>query len=251
MEQELQKRLCDLADNTIRTGRQNSTAFLTPAESAEAQKYLRARHDITYLFSGGFDGAERVCLFFLPDYITEEDFPLDENISAIYAKCPFGNPSHRDWLGSLMGLGIRRETVGDILALGDEGYILCTPKVADFICDNLTKIGRLGVKCQKVTLSDIRIPEPVFDVVSGTVASLRADTVLSLAFGISRTKAADLIRDGKFSLDHIEEISPSREISEGALLSLRGYGRARLAGIGGISKKGRQFIELHLFSSQK
>lgn len=250
MEQELQKRLCDLADNTARTNRQSSTAFLTPAESAEAMKFCRTRHDVTYLFSGGFDGAERMRLFFLPDYISAEDFPLCENITAIYAKCPFGNPSHRDWLGSLMGLGIKRETVGDILVLGDEGYILCTPQVAGFICDNLTKIGRFGVKCQTVPLSDIRVPEPVFDVVSGTVASLRADTVLSLAFGISRTKAAELIRDGKFSLDHIEETSPSCEICEGALLSLRGYGRARLAGIGGMSKKGRQFIEIHVFSSK-
>lgn len=250
MEPELQKRLCDLADNTARTNRQSSTAFLTPAESAEAMKFCRTRHDVTYLFSGGFDGAERVRLFFLPDYISEEDFPLDENITAIHAKCPFGNPSHRDWLGSLMGLGIKREAVGDIFALGDEGYILCTPQIAGFICDNLTKIGRFGVKCQKVSLSDIRVPEPVFDVVSGTVASLRADTVLSLAFGISRTKAAELIRDGKFSLDHVEETSPSREICEGALLSLRGYGRARLAGIGGMSKKGRQFIEIHVFSSK-
>lgn len=250
MEQEFQKRLCDLADNTIRTNRQSSTPFLTPAESSEALKYLRMRHDITYIFSGGFDGAERVRLFFLPDYISEDSFPLNENITAIYAKCPFGNPSHRDWLGSLMGLGIKRETVGDILALGDEGYILCTPQIAGFICDNLTRIGRLGVKCREVPLSDIRVPEPVFDVVSGTVASLRADTVLSLAFGISRTKAAELIRDGKFSLDHIEELCISREISEGMLLSLRGFGRARLAGIGGISKKGRQFIELHVFSSK-
>ncbi len=250
MEQEFQKRLCDLADNTLRTNRQSSTAFLTPAECAEARKYLRTRHDATCLFSGGFDGAERVRLFFLPDYISEEDFPLDENITAIHAKCPFGNPSHRDWLGSLMALGIKRETVGDILTLGDEGYILCTPQIAGFICDNLTKIGRLGVKCETVPLSDICVPEPVFDVVSGTVASLRADTILSLAFGISRTKASELIRDGKFSLDYIEESSISREISEGALLSLRGYGRARLAGIGGMSKKGRQFIELHVFSSK-
>ncbi|MBQ8004206.1 MAG: RNA-binding protein, partial [Oscillospiraceae bacterium] len=94
-----------------------------------------------------------------------------------------------------------------------------------------------------------RVPEPVFDVVSGTVASLRADTVLSLAFGISRTRAAELIRDGKFSLDHIEETSPSREADEGALFSLRGFGRARLSHIGGVSKKGRRFIELHVFSS--
>ena len=249
MEQEFQKRLCDLADNTTRTNRQNSTTFLTPAEIAEAKRFCHARRDVRYIFSGGFDGAERMRLFFLPDYISEEDFPLEDNIAAIYAKCPFGNPSHRDWLGSLMGLGIKRETVGDILALGDEGYILCTPQIADFICDNLTKIGRLGVKCREVPLSDIRVPEPVFDVVSGTVASLRADTVLSLAFGISRTKVSDLIRDGKFSLDHTEELSPSREICEGALLSLRGYGRAKLAGIGGMSKKGRQFIELHVFSS--
>lgn len=250
MEQDFKKRIEDLADCSTRKNRLSSTHFLDPAECAVARAYLRSRHDVRYLFSGGYDGSERLRLFFIPDYFDEEFFPLDEHISALYVKCPFGNPTHRDWLGALMGLGIKRETLGDILVFDEYTYIICTPQIAGFITDNLTKVGRFGVKCEPCTLSDVKAPEPVFNVVSGTVASLRADAVVSLAFGISRTAAAEFIRNGRFSVDHIEETSPSREIIKGSLLSLRGSGRAKLADTGGISKKGRQFIELHVFSKK-
>ncbi len=250
MEQELQKRIEDLADNTMRTNKLNCTHFLTPAERALCERTLRSRPDVSFIFSGGFEDAERTRLFIFPDYIDAQYFLPDEHIAAIHAKCPFGNNTHRDWLGSLMGLGIKRESLGDILVFSEEAFILCAPQLATFIADNLTKIGRLGVKCSLCALSELKIPEPVFDVVSGTVASLRADTVVSLAFGVSRTAAAELIRDGKLAIDHIEETSPSTEVGEGTLLSLRGAGRARLSAIGGMSKKGRQFIELQVFSGK-
>ena len=107
------------------------------------------------------------------------------------------------------------------------------------------------VKCELCSLTDIEVPEPEFDTVSGTVASLRADSVVSLAFGISRTSAAELIREGKFSVNHLEELSASREIFVDDLLSLRGHGRAKLYEMGGTSKKGRQFITLHVFSKKR
>lgn len=250
MEQDFKKRIEDLADSSTLKNRLSSTRFLDPAEASAARAYLRSRPDVRYLFSGGYEEAERLRLFFLPDYLNEEFFPLDEHIAALHVKCPFGSPTHRDWLGALMGLGIKRETLGDILVFDGYTYIICTPQISGFISDNLTKVGRFGVKCEPCPLSDVKAPEPVFDAVSGTVASLRADAVVSLAFGISRTAAAELIRDGRLSVDHIEETSPSREIAQGALLSLRGAGRAKLADIGGTSKKGRQFIELHVFSKK-
>jgi len=250
MENDFKKRLLDLSDRAFRKNIACATAFLDPAELAAAHIITRADKQAKTLFVGGYPDAERKRLFFLPDYLEEEFFPYDEYISAIYAKCPFGSPTHRDWLGSLMGLGIKRETLGDILVCGDFAYIICTPQIAPFISENLTKIGRFGVKCEICSLSDIKAPEPEFDTVTGTVASLRADALTSLAFGISRTAAAELIRDGRLSLNHIEQTNPAAEISEGDLLSLRGYGRAKLSALGGTSKKGRQFITFYVFSKK-
>lgn len=244
------KRIEDLSDRAYRTNRITETLFLNPAEAAKALQFLRHKSEAGYLFHGGFPDAERVRLFFLPDYIEKEFFPIEEYVSAIKVTFSFSSPTHRDFLGSLMGLGIKREVLGDILVFPDRAYIISSAQIAGFILDNLEKVGRLGIKCTSVPLSEIEIPEPEFDTVSGTVASLRADSVTALAFGISRTSAAELITSGAFSLNYLPEENISAEIAEGALLSLRGFGRAKLHSIGGTSKKGRQFIELHVFSKK-
>lgn len=249
-EKEFIRHLEDLSGRAYNSNQLTHTLFLNPAEVAMAQTLLRAHRGVPFLFHGGYDDSERKRLFFLPDYIDEEYFPAEEYISAIKATFSFSSPTHRDFLGSLMGLGIKREVLGDILVFPDRAYIICAPQMKSFILENLEKVGKLGIKCFSIPLSEIEIPEPEFDIISGTVASLRADSVVSLAFGISRTSAAELISSGLFSLNHLQEESISQEISEGDLLSLRGYGRAKLDSIGGISKKGRQFIELHVFSKK-
>lgn len=250
MEQDLKRRIEDLRDRCHRTNQLTSTFFLDPAEIAQARIVLRSPSAVTALFSGGYEEAERKRLFFLPDYLDEEYFPYDEQLAAIYIKCPYGTPTHRDYLGALMGLGIKREALGDILVFDGYTYIICTPQIAPFIIDNLTKVGRYGVKCELCELSEVKAPEPVFDRVTGTVASLRTDAVTAVAFNISRTSAAELIKEGRLAVDHLEETSPSREIEPDTLLSLRGYGRAKLVSLGGMSRKGRQFIELHVFSKK-
>lgn len=250
MEQELKRRIEDLYNRAHRTNQLTATFFLDPAEIAQARIVIRSLSAVSALFSGGYKESERMRLFFLPDYLDEEYFPYDEHLTALYVKCPFGTPTHRDYLGALMGLGIKRETLGDILVFDGYTYIICTPQIAPFVVENLTKVGRYGVKCELCDLSEIKAPEPVFDTVTGTVASLRADAVTAVAFNISRTTASELIKEGRLAVDHLEELSPSREIEANALLSLRGYGRAKLANIGGMSRKGRQFIELHVFSKK-
>ena len=250
MEQELKRRIEDLCSRCHRTNQLTSTFFLDPAETAQALIAIRSHSAVNHLFSGGYEEAERMRLFFLPDYLDLEYFPYDEYLTAIHIKCPYGTPTHRDYLGALMGLGIKREALGDILVFDGYTYIICTPQIAPFIIDNLTKVGRFGVKCELCDLSEIKAPEPVFNKVTGTVASLRADAVTAVAFNISRTTAAELIKEGRLAVDHLEELSPSREININALLSLRGHGRAKLVSLGGMSRKGRQFIELQVFSKK-
>ena len=250
MNSELSKRIEDLISRAERKNILAHSAFLDAAESAEAALFLRRQSGAAYLFSGGYEDAERQMLFILPDYIEKEYFTPDEYITAIRVSHTFGELTHRDYLGSLMGLGIKRETLGDILVLEGRAYIICTAQISGYIMSNLEKIGRIGVKCEICPLSALEIPEPVFDEVTGTVASLRADALTSLAFGISRTVAADMIRDGKLSLNHIELLNPAEDISDGDLLSLRGFGRAKLADIGGTSKKGRQFVTFNVFSKK-
>ncbi len=249
MENELLRRAQDLYLRATRINMPCATSFLSPAEAAAVEVFLKLRKGQGYIAAGGYDGAERCRLIFLPDYLDAEYLPLDEYITVLRAQCRFGTLSHRDWLGSLMGLGIKRETLGDILVFEKYADIICTPQVKRFIEDNLIKVGKSGVSVSEIALNDIVAPTPEFKKKSGTVASLRVDAVASLAFGMSRSEAARLIREGRLSLNHLEELSPSAEVSEGALLSMRGFGRARLAWVGGTSKKDRIFIEVHAYTA--
>ena len=160
-----------------------------------------------FFLYGGYFQAERRLALFLPDYMeTPDDIPLEDNpICALRAR-PRGGVelNHRDYLGSLMGLGIRREMVGDILV---------SPQSADILRD--------------------------------TVPSLRLDAVLTVAFSLSRGEAAECIRRGLVQVDGADALKGDKSVPEGARISLRGKGKAILAQIGGLSKKGRIQIEVH------
>ncbi len=251
MENELLRRAQDLYLRAARINQPCATSFLSPSEVAGIEAFLKLKSGDGYISAGGFEGAERSRLIFLPDYLDAEYFPIEEYITVLRADCRFGELSHRDWLGSLMGLGIKREALGDILVFPKYADIICTPQIAPFIRDNLLKVGKCGVSISEISLSEIIPPTPEFKKKSGTVASLRVDAVCALAFGVSRSEAARLIREGRLSVNHLEQLSPSAEISEGALLSMRGFGRARLYSVGGTSKKDRTFIEIHSYTNGK
>lgn len=222
--------------------------FLDPAQQAQANLVLNTLPGCRFLFSGGYGEAERKFLFFLPDYLDKDFFPLDEYILAYRATCPFNTPTHRDFLGSLLGLGIKRECVGDILVDATGAILILDAKIASFVLNNLEKIGRGGVTLSPLALSDIKPVEEPFREVTATVASTRLDAVASAAFGISRSITADAIRDGSISLNWLACTSPDTILQEADLISWRGHGRARLFSCGGLSKKGRQFISLHVYT---
>jgi len=250
MDADLKRRIEDLASRQVRTNQAAATMFLDPAELVQARGVLARLPGVRWFDCGGFDDAERKRIFLMPDYLDEDIFPKEEYLSVLRAACPSGAPGHRDWLGSLMGLGVKRETLGDILVFPKYADIICTRQISGFICSNLTRVGRLGISLSEVELSDIVAPTPEFEKRGGTVASLRLDAVCAIAFGVSRSTAAQLIREGRLALDHVETTSPSAEVSEGNLLSLRGYGRAKLFRVGGMSKKGRLFVELHAYTKK-
>ena len=217
--------------------------FLTPSERAEIEKMNLPRH-----FFYGRD-YERTFLFLLPDYLDEETFPIDDYICAFSAKVPFGEPTHRDFLGAILGLGIERDCVGDII-VGEESFFLVTRKIAPFIEQNLDKVGRLGVKIKEVPLDAVPDKNEPYSEIEVSIASLRLDALVSGAFNISRSHAAQGIEAGLVSVNFLPCENPAKILNEGDLISYRGFGRAKIASLGGISKKGRQFVKFHTFSKK-
>lgn len=216
------------------------SAFLTEAEAARAIRFLEYIHAENYMLYGGYENAGRVILGVFPQFEepSEEDFPIERvKISGRGAD----SLTHRDILGSLMSLGITRSSVGDIVRSGEAFYAMLSPAAADMALMQITKIGRTGVKCESARDERI-VREDSFSEISGTIASLRLDCVLSLTLRVSREKAAQLIRSGAVSVDHAVTESVSESVSEGNILSVRGHGRFILDRIGDRTKKDRLHI---------
>ena len=177
MEEDLLRRAADLAERCERTATVTSTAFLTPAEQYTLTNWARHR-DCTLMLHGGGEGCERRAAFFLPFYLTAEDFDPAEHLRAVHFSAPFGAPGHRDYLGAILGLGIRREWVGDILVQDHGAYVFCLPSVAPALLE-LEQVGRTGVKAAAAELAAVPVPERKVRPVTFTVQSARLDAVVS------------------------------------------------------------------------
>jgi RNA-binding protein YlmH len=146
-----------------------------------------------------------------------------------------------------MALGVERDTIGDIIMAEHCAILVCLPELGGYIAEHLSKAGRVGVTVSEVSIQELTGRQEDLAEKTDTVASLRLDAVLCAAFGLSRTKAAELIAAGRMSLDHQLCLQSAKELDEGALLSVRGLGRAKLLEIGGTSKKGRIFVRIGLY----
>ena len=238
--EELLKRADDLASRAEKTGSVTHTAFLTPAEQYVLRGF-RPRGDCRMVMEGGVEGAERRCAFFLPDWMDEAYFDPSETIRCIRITAHFGAPGHRDYLGALLGMGVGREWIGDILIEESVAHILCIQSVEAHLL-GIEKVGRCGVKTAAVALEAVPVPDRRVKEISFTVQSPRLDAVLSGLFHLSRTQAAERIRAGDASLNYTECLRPDAEIRPGDVVSLRGYGKAEVTDLGGQSRKGRTYL---------
>ena len=241
MEESIITRTDDLQNRSYNKNIITFTNFLTPSE----QSLVLSRNYKNIELNGGGTFTERKRAFFLPDYV--DDFKVEDYIVALKVVYSFKELSHRDFLGSLMGLNIKRQCIGDIYVSEKEAYIYVVKEMADFIKHNLTKVGSVGVKALEVNLGEVEIPELKTEKIKFTVNSIRLDSVVAHSFKISRDDAVRMIKEGVVMLDYIECLVPSKELKEGATLSLRGHGKVRLLKIGDKSQKGSTFVEVEKY----
>lgn len=227
-----------------------STNFLTPQEQSLARALLDHCGMDGASFAGGYADAERRILLFLPDYLDPALYAQDEDYPLCAVRCtyrPEDRPTHRDFLGSLMGLGIRREMLGDILVTEGSCDILLRREILPFVLQNYTSAGRTHLKTVQAALDTLHLPVRSCKEIRDTVATLRLDSVLSSAFRISRTRAAELIRAGRVEVNWRCCEKADHLCAEGDILTVRGLGKCTLAEVGGLSKKGRITIRLERY----
>lgn len=226
-----------------------ATQFLSPAQRAALEPLLAACGHPKHLFHGGYEGAERTVCVFLPDWQEAEDWDAADELSAIECAYPptGADLTHRDLLGGLMGIGLTRERVGDILVGESAAQIVCLRDAAPIILSQFGQAGRYRLRLREIPLSALAPAPAEVKLIHDTVSTLRLDAVLSCGFFLARGKAADAVTGGRVSLNHRECLKPDKPVGEGDVLTCRGLGKCVVKEVGGPSKKGRTMLVLERY----
>lgn len=250
----LLSRLEDAIDR-CRRGSVATLSYLTPLERRRLSRELGSRglRDTAY-FWGGYAEAERTCLFLLPDYLAamregveDEDLPmllreeLTERVSAVKIRgSGYRTLTHRDYLGSVLGLGLERDAIGDVAVQNErEAVLLCSARIAQFLCENLEKVASDSVQCEPYVVDERFTDGKRYRPISDTVASARLDCVVAALTNLSRENAKNLVQSGLVELEYEMETRTDVTVVPPATLSVRGYGRFVVRAFDGETKKGR------------
>lgn len=245
--------IADKIEQCERYGMLTHSPFLDLRQGALARDFCAKHRGLRVCFYGGYADAERVVAVFFPDYLnlpTEADRLLwlaengeDNPLTVLRVrKDPFHTLTHRDYLGALMGLGVKRETVGDLLVREDGCDILLLESIAPYLKEHLTQAGRARLDGAFVPLAELRRAEEKRELIPCVVASLRLDNVVAASFSVSRTAAAEAIQKGLVFVNSLACEKTAAPVKEGDRIVFRSKGKVRLAEIGGTSKKGRLHI---------
>ncbi|MGC8713705.1 MAG: photosystem II S4 domain protein [Leptodesmis sp.] len=237
-------RVIDRAEQAIKTWDVVATDFLSPPELAEVREVFSRLTEVHLMAWGGYPQAERQRLA-----IARAELPLDTDSVALTALEIAGNflfdpATHRDFLGALLGTGIVREKVGDILVLGERGaQAIVVPEIAEFLEMNLTQVRSVPVKTRRLELSELKIREPKKKELTTVEASMRLDAIASAGFGMSRNKMAEMISAGDVRVNWKEITSASHPMKSGDLIAIRGKGRVEVGEVA-VTKKDRYRVQL-------
>ncbi|MBQ6325386.1 MAG: RNA-binding protein [Clostridia bacterium] len=247
-----QKRLRELALRAAHTGRPQFTRFLEPSMFSEVRAAANAC-GVRCAFSGGYDGAERMmAAFFDGDAPDPSEYPM--HTVCIEWNPKFASPAHRDLLGAVMGTGIERDAVGDI-AMGIRrekpcAWLFAAEEMADYIAASLESAGRAAVKAH-LTDEPPEILPPEGEHLRVTVQNERLDALLAAGQRLSRSEAQRLVAAGLVKLNHVPCLRPDARVSEGDLISARGYGRLRVEAFMGESRRGRLVVALFRYGAPR
>lgn len=240
-------RLIDLADSANQKGIVTFTDFLNLNELNILHNNLQKFSFVKWKTFGGYELAERQMAAFIPDALYYDwEYPIEcLEIKPLNAR--FADPlTHRDYLGAILNLGIERGKTGDILVDEKKAYLFCTGKMAEFIKAELLRVRHTSVLCQTILPEAFENPVRT-EVLSGTVASVRLDSVLALAFRISRSSLVGLIEAGKVFVNGKMIVSNGYTLKEEDIISARGLGKFKYNRTVSHTKKGRCLVEIEKY----
>lgn len=260
----LEGRIRDLAGKTYNNDYVTHTEFLAASDLALFYQILRKQgvnpeirqvEGVPFTVYGGREDADRNVVAFLPSYMDAAAFLQNETENGDIVRCIHITPlnrrfteelSHRDYLGALMNMGIERDKIGDILTSETEAYVFMMADMAELIAKELCRVRHTSVQCHVVMPGQCTL-EPKFEEVSGSVASVRLDSILAMVYRVSRGKAQEVIRaenvfvDGRVVSDENYHLKPDQRVS------VRGHGKFIFTGVGNTTKKGRIYANVRRY----
>lgn len=243
----LKKRLLDLANLADRRGIATFSDFLNLNELNIFHSLQRELSFVQCRPFGGYESAERQMVAFLPDALSYNyEYPITVlKISPLQKKFS-DDLSHRDFLGAVLNLGIDRGKIGDILVGEKEGILFCVSSVSGLIKEELTRVRHTTVKVEETSAENLTITIRT-ERITGTVSSLRLDSVISTALKASRSSLVSSIEGGLVFVNGRLVTSNGYTIKDGDMISFRGHGRFRFLRTISQTKKGRYLIELEKY----
>lgn len=247
----------DKYDRFIRDYSIDSGDFLALEQQSLAMSFVREHKSEGVYFYGGYEEAERRFVLFLPDYTgVRNQAGIDEYFRQNPSDCPISilevtiPPQekvllgHRDYLGALMGEGIKREKVGDIIVSPNGAQLIVKNELAEYLKENYRQIGRATVTTEIKPITELKLNDVHKEEMEYNVSSPRLDNVVSSVFKLSRKNASSAIERGLVFVNGLEVIKPGYSLKENDKIVLRGRGKAIYVGVTGMSKKGKSYVKV-------
>ncbi|MFF2093473.1 RNA-binding protein [Paenibacillus sp. NPDC058174] len=224
------------------------TDFLDPRQSQIIEALANRNPDVQIRFEGGYPEAERRRAIIAPEYMYLEDEPAGLSVLAVNGgSASLEGLDHGDYLGALLGLGIKRDRIGDIHVHESFCHIIILDTIADYLNIHLRQVHRVNVMTDVIPLDQLQAVVPELQEMTFTVASMRLDGIASDVHRISRTKIVDPIRAGRCRVNWKTVENPSEQLGMGDVVSIKGLGRFKVLETDGVTKKGRIRVRIGKF----
>jgi len=245
-----QKRLIELSNISYQRNIATYSDFLNLNELNILHTTPKNMFPIPYETFGGYAYAERQMVSFFPDALYVSENPVEYPISLIrivpLQKKFAESLTHRDYLGAVLNLGVERNKIGDIIVLEYEAILFVHRKLTGFVMDELNRIRHTPVSTELIESQEFNYT-PEYKEITSTVASVRLDSLLSLAFPLSRSKMTRLIEGAKVYVNGKLITTNSYHVKENDIISVRGMGKFAYRGILSATKKGRYYVTIHKY----
>lgn len=243
-EKQFLRRLDDRLERVENRYQDELTDFLEPRLQLVAEEYLHSLKFHNFRFCGGYDEAERKRLVLFSEYSEIDCSGAEIQLIRFTGKMDYVSVTHRDFLGAVMSLGLRREKFGDLVVTENGCDLFAEADVADYLLTSELRVKHVPMKATMLAPEMFVPPEQKVKEVHIMVSSMRLDAILAAGLGLSRTKAVEQIQAGNIKINHTEVKDNDYVCRESDLLSCRGNGRLRVGAVEGETRKGKQRVTI-------